>query len=321
MDTERVSSEMQVVNPPMAIEASEDPQELVDQEPEQEPEPPETQEVIAASEEPQEPEEDYGVNEWDKPKLDMLGNKIEAEMICIKKKVYIVGKWLYEAKDMLAHGQFMKWVEKRFRGDLAYSTAWLYAAIYKSLEDHKDLIEVYPLTVLADVRNYPLEVMVVIKEHREEYKAVHKQVMGQYKAWKRGKIDLPEFVKDTQSILDSASVRPIYDVWEEKAKPRIKNNQQIYKKHLVEQVKNQIATLIKTIGELKTLLTADEQAEATGSLADDMDLLVHNAITIKELFEQNEYLVAILDQMKRLPADQKKVRRSKHVKLHLSRNL
>jgi len=241
---------------------------------------------------------DIILSEREERELEDIAGKIEREIISVKKKVYSIGKLLHRAKEMLSHGQFTKWVEKRFKGDLPYSTAWLYAAIYSKLEYYPELIERYPLHILMDIRKLPVEILKLIKERPDQFKENRNEVMEIYRSFKRREIELPEFIDRYKEIMEVE----VFFIQDEQAEPRIERTRVIYKKHLVEQLTNQLGTVLKTITELERILNEDEQAEVRDSLSSDIDLTIMGTVRIKELLAKNESFVNVLSQYRTLPS-------------------
>lgn len=264
----------------------------------------------------QETNEEPKLFEREEQELEKIASRIEQEMISVKKKIYIIGKLLHRAKEMLSHGQFTKWVEKRFKGDLPYSTAWLYAAIYDKLEYHHELIEAYPLHILMDVRKLPIEILKLIKERPDDFKENRSEVMEIYRSFKRREIELPEFIERYKEI----TVIEDFLIPDEQAESRIERTRVIYKKHLVEQLKNQLGTVLKTVQELEKILNEDEQTEIRDSLSSEIDLTIMGTVRIKELLSKNESFVNVLSQYRTLPSSPEPRTINKRVPMCLPRS-
>jgi hypothetical protein len=155
----------------------------------------------------------------------------------------------------------------------------------------------FPLYILMDVRKFPLEIIMIIKERPEEYKACHKEVMALYKAFRRGEIDVPEFTEGTLSIMQEHSVRPYTRVLQEEAQPRIARSRQTIRTNIIEELKNQLKTVNKTIEELLIHTTVKEIAEVKPTLMLSFETVLHSLIDVLPIFsDDNENLARLRQQ-------------------------
>ena len=250
-------------------------------------------------------------------KLEKIACSIEQEMFFVKKKIYTIGKLLSEAKAILSHGQFTKWIEERFKGDLPYSTAWLYAKIYERCECYPELIEKYPLYILMDVRKLPVEVLKLVKDNPEKFKDKRAEVMDLYKSFKCREIELPDFVEQYKEIMDGSDLV----IPDEEAEPRIERNKGIYQKHLIERLKNQLGTVRKTIQDLTSVLKEAERAEVMDTLASDFDITLMGLVKIMELMKNGECVITALSQYITQPRSPETEIVNKRFRLSLPKNI
>lgn len=251
-------------------------------------------------------------SEYKKAKLELIAKKIKEEIITVKSKIYNIGKLLNKAKEILDHGQFQKWVEQRFQGDLPYPTAWLYAKIYAQLGNRPHFIEYFPLHILMDIRNYPIEVLKLIEQKPDEFKECHNEVRDLFKCYKHKEIDIVEFVDKADELLGTS----LGNAQAEQVKQRLAERRQVYKKHLIERLKIQLGAVFKTFENLEELLKVEVPAEERDamrddvrvSLASDIDMTILGMVRLKELFSNNDRLVTILNQYSTMPYSEDDIR-------------
>ncbi len=250
-------------------------------------------------------------------KLARITKKVDLRLSAIKHNIYDIGTALLEAKAILPHGQYKRFIQDHWGGDLSYQTAWLYVSICKTLEYHRDLIEGYPLTVLMDVRKLPKEIVALVKDNPDEFRAYQKQIMEVYKTYRSGEIEVDEFVLRYQKIVgieperfpgDYKRVREgqwwdhgqathpqddgpqITRVWAENGgRDRIVARQQKRKNDLIVRLRNQL----RAVGETSDLLFRnwggppalgeDERKVVLRHLSDDLKSVVAAVENVKLL--------------------------------------
>jgi hypothetical protein len=129
-------------------------------------------------------------------KLQKLTLRIELCLVEIKINVYNLGKHLSEAKTILSHGRFQRWIEETFGRELPYPTAALYKSIYEYFQRKPELVRRLPLTLLMTMKEeaFPEEVEKLIEENPDAFKETDGQAFREaYKQLKEGRIDLDRF--------------------------------------------------------------------------------------------------------------------------------
>lgn len=139
--------------------------------------------------------------ERDQIKLLQIEKSIRANITDIKRKIYDIGKLLSEAKKILPHGQFQRWIEETFGGELPYSTAALYKDIYDHFKDKPEMVRYIPVSLLLFLKQkeFPEQIINLIEEDPEGYaKVVDIQAFKRtYADYKKGKKTIYDFWADT----------------------------------------------------------------------------------------------------------------------------
>jgi hypothetical protein len=113
----------------------------------------------------------------------------------VKFRFFEIGKLLSQAKGILGHGTFQRWIEETWRGQLPYPTAACYRAIYERFKYQKEKITVLPITLLQQMAQdtFPDEIIKMITDNPEAFKNNASEIRAAYADFKKGEIDLSEF--------------------------------------------------------------------------------------------------------------------------------
>ncbi len=163
--------------------------------------------------------------ELSKKHISVIEDKIHSHINIIKISYIAIGKLLHEAKEVLGHGEFKKWVEKRFKSELPYSTANLYKNTYDQyeqlLEGGKDAEIVHnvmnslPASFLVHMtqKRFPDGVKQVIYKATADYQKANdtnkvikfntNRVINDFGDFKAKRIDLNEFEKRTEAHMQT----------------------------------------------------------------------------------------------------------------------
>jgi len=161
-----------------------------------------------------------------KERILKIEGSIRRNIHSIKRRTYDIGKLLFEAKKILPHGQFQLWIEQAFGGELPYSTAAAFKAIYDFFQDKPKMVRYIPVSILLLMKQkeFPEEMMKRIEADPEGFAKVV-DVEGFKKAYKKIKKKIAKSGAD----LKSSMINEWYDnrrAWEEKL--RVGNIQRTY---------------------------------------------------------------------------------------------
>jgi hypothetical protein len=135
-----------------------------------------------------------------------IQTKIETHLLAIKTNSYAIGKCLSEAKEVVGHGNFKKWIQETWKNELPYSTAALYLKIYNEFEKTPDLVRYLPVGFLQQVSqtSFPESILALIKEQNPDAfdKSTIDDIGSAYRDFKSGKIKLDEFNALAKDVIE-----------------------------------------------------------------------------------------------------------------------
>jgi len=135
------------------------------------------------------------LNKGDQGRILNIELTIDKHLIEVKFRFFEIGNLLSRAKGILPRGTFQRWIEDTWRGQLPYSTAACYRAIYERFKNEKEKITVLPITLLQQMAQdtFPDEIIKMITDNPEAFKGNVNQVRAAYADFKKGEIDLSKF--------------------------------------------------------------------------------------------------------------------------------
>jgi hypothetical protein len=158
----------------------------------------------------------------EKARLLAIQTEIQARLINIKKDIYCIGELLYEAKQTLAHGMFIPWIEQTFDKELPYSTAYFYMRVYEVFKGTPSTIQYIPSKYLLMIttREFPAEIVKMLNENPEKIdKESLYKINEVYDLFKSGTIGGSQFLK-----LAEKQIKLGIDIWKGMSKHRINTN-------------------------------------------------------------------------------------------------
>jgi hypothetical protein len=163
--------------------------------------------------------------ENEKLRILKIQTEIETTLFNLKRDVFNMGKLLVEAKQIVPHGRFGQWIDHFFKGDLPYSTAYLYMKIYERFKNRPKIVQYIPSTILLNMtqKTFPDEVIAVIEERAEKFSSEDaKEINNLYKLFKTGTIGCNGFVSLARKQIDIG-----IDVWKGRTEHRINGNMRL----------------------------------------------------------------------------------------------
>jgi hypothetical protein len=135
------------------------------------------------------------LNKGDQGRILNIQLAIDKNLVEVKFRFFDIGKLLSQAKGIVGHGNFQRWVEETWRGQLPYPTAACYRAIFEKFKNERVRITVLPITLLQQMAqdSFPDEIIKMITDNPEAFKDNASEVRAAYANFKKGEIDLSEF--------------------------------------------------------------------------------------------------------------------------------
>ncbi|XWN36282.1 MAG: DUF3102 domain-containing protein [Balneola sp.] len=134
--------------------------------------------------------------------------EVQTRLINIKLDAYEIGKFLCEAKSILPHGSFIKWIKMTFANDLPYSTGQHYMKIYLAFKDRPNQVQYIPTQYLMifSQNNFPEETLKLIKNRLEVnpeglQTAEYEELDYLFKLMKEGSIGETTFEKESEKVI------------------------------------------------------------------------------------------------------------------------
>lgn len=123
---------------------------------------------------------------------------VTTKLINVKLNCFEIGEELFDAKKILAHGQFMLYIKYFFANDLPYSTAYFYMRVYEVFQDTPQLVKYIPTThlLMMSHKDFPKELLNDLKKYCERIDNKDlKHVKELYSMYKKGRIRRNQFVQ------------------------------------------------------------------------------------------------------------------------------
>ena len=229
--------------------------------------------------------------QWNKWKLLEIEEAINKRLHCVKCDIFEIGRLLSEAKKVIGHGNFKKWIEETWGEELPYSTAACYKKIYEEYGFRPDLIKSLPVSFLIHMAHskFPDKAKNKIVENPKAFKEADLNGTADFfKDFKQGQATEDQFVNHieeqiqigAQKLSENHSNRQArrkkrsrIQIFKDKAKGAIQRHKEI-KKHFLavepveySQINLERNMLIESADELLELLNQEEtktegQAEA-----------------------------------------------------------
>ena len=163
-----------------------------------------------------------GLSTVDKAYLLNIQTGVQGRIFNIKRDIYGIGEFLYQAKQILPHGMFIPWIELAFNHELPYSTGNFYMRVYELFKGNVKAIQYIPTKYLLMItsKEFPGEIVKVLKDHPE--KIDHpglQQIQEFYNQFKSGEMDSDQFLK-----LAEKQVKLGIEIWKGGAKHRLNAN-------------------------------------------------------------------------------------------------
>lgn len=83
--------------------------------------------------------------------LDSIKEELEIRCNGLKMQIFEIGKLLFEAKEILPHGQFKPWINNNF--EFCYETALNYMRVYTACMGHPEMVEYFKPASLYVIAN------------------------------------------------------------------------------------------------------------------------------------------------------------------------
>jgi hypothetical protein len=137
--------------------------------------------------------------------LPLIADEINERVRGIKAEMYEVGRLLMEAKEMLPHGKFQKWIKDNF--DFSYQTAKNFMNVHGACIGRPELVETINASVLYQIAapGFPADLRSCLLEHSMSLKDIsHKKIKDILRRYKKGEIglDSPEIMALTKYHAD-----------------------------------------------------------------------------------------------------------------------
>jgi hypothetical protein len=131
--------------------------------------------------------------------LSLIADEIEARIKGTKKEIYKIGELLVQAREIVGHGKFKKWIAKRF-DDLSYQTALHWMRVYNCCLVDPSIMDTMGISVLYQMAapDFPKVLKEYLFDHRDQLgKIKNKDMRKIVKDFKSGKLTLksPEIKK------------------------------------------------------------------------------------------------------------------------------
>lgn len=112
------------------------------------------------------------LKEEEKKKILRIQVDIEGHLLTIKTHFFKIGRLLSQAKKILPHGTFQRWIEETFGEQLPYPTAACFKAIYEKFKDNERGLMLLPITLLQQMAQptFPDEIIKLINDNPEAAK-------------------------------------------------------------------------------------------------------------------------------------------------------
>ena len=130
-----------------------------------------------------------------------IESDINLNLINMKTSIYKIGKLLHQAKIIIPHGQFQRWIEQTWGDQLPYPTAACYKSVYETfgkMQGGEKLVRLLPLTILIQLKqnSFPDEIRKIIEQNPEAFSKMNPDDFKEiYDNFKNNKIDLNEFMR------------------------------------------------------------------------------------------------------------------------------
>lgn len=136
------------------------------------------------------------MNREDVYQLKKIELDTDKRLINKKRDTFYIGRNLSKAKELLPHGAFRFWIEKRYSHEIPYSTAFAYMKVYEKFRSKQHLAQRVPYHILMSLttKSFPEHIFKLILEN-EEYceQADVKIITEAFKLFNEGQIDLHDF--------------------------------------------------------------------------------------------------------------------------------
>ena len=144
-------------------------------------------------------EEQFGDDPDSPQQLALIADEIEATIKGTKKAIYKVGELLVQAKKLVGHGKFKKWINERFE-DLSYPTAVNCMRVYKCCLGRPSIVNSIGTSILYQIAApaFPTNLREYIFEHGDELSKIKNEHMKKIVTrFKKGQLNIgsPEIVE------------------------------------------------------------------------------------------------------------------------------
>jgi hypothetical protein len=143
----------------------------------------------------------------DRAKIAAIVTRVESHLLLVKRNVFEIGKCLSEAKHILPHGTFQRFITEHFNKELPYCTANLYMKIYDKFRLTPKAVLYLPITFLLRLTDssFPDLVLNIIMENSTSDSIDYQIISDAFTRFKNKEIDLPQFEAVAKDQIDLAT--------------------------------------------------------------------------------------------------------------------
>ncbi|MBN1181796.1 MAG: hypothetical protein JXB49_05870 [Bacteroidales bacterium] len=222
------------------------------------------------------------LTESEKAKLLADQSEVQLRLFNIKRDIYFIGRILYEDKQLLQHGMFIKWIELTFDNELPYSTAHFYMRVYKVFKDKPETVQYIPTKYLLIVtsNDFPAEIIKLLNDHKDKIdKVALQQINELYDLFKNGSIGGGQFLRLAEKQIKFGA-----DIWKGQATHRLNANMRLSLCFGAGNILRRINSLIKQARDMANIYPYDPENTEHKKLLRTIEHTIKGLQDLKEDF-------------------------------------